>query len=159
MDKSTYIRFLSLGSEAVPFLSLMLVFLLNFVSEWLLAFACHGREHLQLSKRKQTLPMGLREGIKALGQLIWDVLSPATISRPCPESRNGITDKYTQTWAQEISDLQRPPPWPRPGCFSTLCSKLGNHSAGRRNKAPLKEWWHQHTNISETILTCSKIHI
>lgn len=111
MDKSTSIKLLNLGSAAAPFLSLLLVFLLDSVSEWLLAFACQVRERLQLSKRKQRLPMfekkGLTEGIKALGQLIWDVLSPAAISRPRPESRNGITDKHTQTWAQETCDLQR----------------------------------------------------
>lgn len=74
MDKSTSIKLLNLGSAAAPFLSLLLVFLLDSVSEWLLAFACQVRERLQLSKRKQRLPTfekkGLREGIKALGQLI-----------------------------------------------------------------------------------------
>lgn len=44
--------------------------------------------------------------IKALGQQIWDMQSPATIWKPCPESRKFTGDKWTQLWVQETIDLQ-----------------------------------------------------
>lgn len=106
MEESIYIRFLNLDSATVPFFSLMLASLLNFISERFLAFACQVRECLQLSKRKQTLPKGLRDSIKALGEPVWDVPSPATISRSCPGSSNMITEGRPQTRAQESVHLQ-----------------------------------------------------
>lgn len=52
-EESVYIRFLNLDSATVPFFSLMLAFLPNFLSGWFLAFARQVKECLQLPGRKQ----------------------------------------------------------------------------------------------------------
>lgn len=102
-EESVYIRLLNLDSATVPFFSLMLAFLPNFVSGWFLAFARQVRVSpatREEAKVWETAP-------RPFGQLLWDGPSPATASRSRPGSSTTITEERPQTGAQETTRLQR----------------------------------------------------
>lgn len=159
-EESVYIRFLNLDSATVPFFSLMLAFLPNFVSGWFLAFARQVKECLRLPGRKRRLPMGLRDGTEALraAALRWAKSSHRFKIPPWQQHHH-----YGGTTTNRGAGNHPSPAPTRPHLGQPIsppyAKSCGTAALAEESEAPLRGWCHLPANISKAVPICSKIAI